>query len=242
MEIDVYIGQVAEEEVRSFVCQRKPELQDHPLLVAALGGHLRLLFHEAKMEAVRRASDVSPRFKSILPCHLADNTIRATAVSKRRYPLYYACMPLLSFDFDCRRRMEYCSVNVLRSLSPPTGVLSQVSAGSVHERVNAFESTFGRKYLTFQLHCRGVQALRQARRRHTLPGRHPTHTTCLDNSDPVSAGTAGATNAYGSDTPVDVPDPDDRAEAYLLETKGAELAEIVTARECQKLVRRHSKR
>lgn len=86
-----------------------------------------------------------------------------------------------------------------------------------------------------------MQALRQARRRHTLPGKHPTHTS-LDTSDPDSAGTGGATNAYGSDTAVDALDPDERAEAYLLETKGAELAEVVTARECQKLVRRHSER
>lgn len=59
MEIDVCIGQVAEEEVRSFVCQCKPELQNHPLLVAALGGHLRVPFSEAKGEAMRRASEVS---------------------------------------------------------------------------------------------------------------------------------------------------------------------------------------
>lgn len=128
-------------------------------------------------------------------------------------------------------------------MSPATGELSQVSVGSFHERVDAFESTFERKYLTFQLHCRGVQALRQARRRHSLPGRHPARISLdssLDSSDPDFVGTAGTTNAYGSDTAVDAPGPDERAETYLLETKGAELAEIVTARECEKLVRRHS--
>lgn len=122
-----------------------------------------------------------------------------------------------------------------------TDELSQVSAGSFHERVDAFESTFERKYLTFQLHCRGVQALQQARRRHALPGRQ-TSTTSVDSSDPGSAGTAGAAGGYGSYTAVVAPDTDERAEAYLLETKGAELAKIVTARECEKLVRRHSKR
>ena len=101
--------------------------------------------------------------------------------------------------------------------------------------------------MTFQLHYRGVQALRQARRRHSLPGRHRSPTrisldSSLDSSDPGSAGTAGTTNTYASDTAVGAPDPDERAEAYLLETKGAELAEIVTARECEKLVRRHSQR
>lgn len=59
-EIAVCIAQEAEEEVRFFVCQCKPELQDHPLLVGALGGHLRLPFREAKKEAMRRASEVSP--------------------------------------------------------------------------------------------------------------------------------------------------------------------------------------
>lgn len=67
MEIDVCVGQVAEEEVRFFVCLCKPELKDHPLLVAALGAHLRLPFREAKMSAIRRASEVSPVFEPF-PC------------------------------------------------------------------------------------------------------------------------------------------------------------------------------
>ena len=117
-----------------------------------------------------------------------------------------------------------------------------MNAGSFHERVDAFESSFERKYLSFQLHCRGVQALRQARRRLALPGRPPSNASHASH-EPASAESAGEVDTSRSDTTVvDAPDPDEQAETYLLETKGAELAEIVTARECQKLVRRHSAR
>eukprot|EP00904_Undaria_pinnatifida_P000303 jgi/Undpi1/10273/HiC_scaffold_28.g12725.m1 len=162
-------NEVTEEEVCAFVCLCKPELKDHPLLVAALGTHLRRPFSEAKTSAIRRASEAN--------------------------------------------------------------------AGNFHERVDAFESTFEKMHLSFQLHCRGVQALRQARRRHALPGRHLSNASNASHAsrDPGPVGSTAEVDTSRSDTTVDEPDPGDQAEAYLLETKGAELAEIVTSRECQKL-------
>ena len=122
---------------------------------------------------------------------------------------------------------------------PPTDELPQANAGNFHERVDAFESTFEKMHLSFQLHCRGVQALRQARRRHALPGRHLSNASNASHAsrDPGPVGSTAEVDTSRSDTTVDEPDPGDQAEAYLLETKGAELAEIVTSRECQKLVR-----
>lgn len=99
------------------------------------------------------------------------------------------------------------------------------------DRAAKFETTFENKCLAFQLHCRGIQALHQARRRRTTPGTHPRPKS--DASEAV-----GASYVSASDTVLDLPiyDPERQAEAYLLNTRGAELAKILTARECEKLV------
>lgn len=69
------IVQEAEEEASSLVYQCKPELKDHPVLVTFLGGYLREPLREAKREAIRRASQVSPPFKPFPPCRFLDNAI-----------------------------------------------------------------------------------------------------------------------------------------------------------------------
>lgn len=105
----------------------------------------------------------------------------------------------------------------------------QTSATSFHDRVGAFEATFENKHLVFQLHCRGVQTLRQALRRHA--------------PSPESSGSrpAGGSDDRGSNTAWDAHGSEERVEAYLIQTKGAELAEIVTARECDKLVKKSTR-
>lgn len=55
--------QVPEEEVRAFLLCNRPELDDHPRLVLALGVHLALQFRDAKIEAVRLATQVSSAAK-----------------------------------------------------------------------------------------------------------------------------------------------------------------------------------
>lgn len=93
---------------------------------------------------------------------------------------------------------------------------AQVGIGRSHQAVEAFETEFEGKYLDFQLHCRGVSGLRRILKQCTASGRHLS-----DDDAPTE----------GIDT------EETRAEVYLLRTRGAELAEMVTARECEKLVR-----
>ncbi|CBJ28322.1 conserved unknown protein [Ectocarpus siliculosus] len=96
------------------------------------------------------------------------------------------------------------------------------SADSFHERADAFETAFETSYFDFQLRCRGVQALRnslrqqQQQQQRSVP-RHP------DGGDgPPVSGKDGC-------------ESEGLAEEYLLRTLGAQLAELVTARECEKL-------
>lgn len=50
---------ISDTEAESFLRACKPELDDFPRLVAALGAHLAPTFRESKMEAIRRAQEVS---------------------------------------------------------------------------------------------------------------------------------------------------------------------------------------
>lgn len=56
---NVQAGNVSEEEVRLFISSRKPEMQDHPRLLLALGAHLALPFCDAKMDAIGQTNMVS---------------------------------------------------------------------------------------------------------------------------------------------------------------------------------------
>ncbi|CAN0117450.1 unnamed protein product [Ectocarpus sp. 6 AP-2014] len=148
----------AEREAERFVRRCRPELEDFPHLVTALGAHVAPALREAREEVVRRANQRS-------------------------------------------------------------------SADSFHERADTFETAFETSYFDFQLRCRGVQALRnslrqqqqqQQQQQRSVP-RHP------DGGDgPPVSGKDGC----GSEG---------LAEEYLLRTLGAQLAELVTARECEKL-------
>lgn len=100
------------------------------------------------------------------------------------------------------------------------------------QTVEAFETRFEDKYLGFQLHCRGVSALRRVLE------------NCAASGNDLSADGAPAEGINAGEehrsTVLDARDPAKRAEVYLLRTRGAELAEMVTARECEELVRMHS--
>lgn len=108
-------------------------------------------------------------------------------------------------------------------------------ADSFHARADAFETAFERSYSAFQLHCRGVRALRQS-----LP-RHQEQQQCSGSADPdpdVSSGAdvGGSESAAASSKR----DWEGLAETHLLRTLGAQLAELVTTRECEKMVRRYT--
>ncbi|CAN0082411.1 unnamed protein product [Pylaiella littoralis] len=157
---------ISDTEAESFLRACKPELDDFPRLVAALGAHLAPTFRESKMEAIRRAQEV-----------------------KR--------------------------------------------ADSYHGRADAFEATFERSYLAFQLHCRGVQALRQSllEKGSVSSAGGP----CPDPDADASDAAATQKSGRGSQAASDACSPEGHAEAHLLRTLGAQLAELVTARECEKL-------
>lgn len=115
-------------------------------------------------------------------------------------------------------------------------ILPQVKrADSYHGRADAFEATFERSYLAFQLHCRGVQALRQSllEKGSVSSAGGP----CPDPDADASDAAATQKSGRGSQAASDACSPEGYAEAHLLRTLGAQLAELVTARECEKLVR-----
>lgn len=109
---------------------------------------------------------------------------------------------------------------------------AQVGIGRNHQAVEAFETEFEGKYLGFQLHCRGESGLQRILEQCTASGRHLSDddapTEGIDAEEVICGATLGAR------------DPETRAAVYLLRTRGAELAEMVTARECEKLVRINS--
>lgn len=117
------------------------------------------------------------------------------------------------------------------------------SADSFHERADAFETIFERSYSVFQLHCRGVRALRQSLLlRQQQPSGGVEGHLCPDpdtSSDAAADGdeTGSGGGGCGSSTASDARDIEERAETHLLRTLGAQLADLVTARECEKLVR-----
>ncbi|CAB1105496.1 unnamed protein product [Ectocarpus sp. CCAP 1310/34] len=100
------------------------------------------------------------------------------------------------------------------------------SADSFHERADAFETAFETSYFDFQLRCRGVQALRNSLRQQQQQQQQqqkrnvPSHPG--DEDGPPVSGKDGCRSG-------------ERAEKYLLRTLGAQLAELVTTRECEKL-------
>ncbi|CAM9110328.1 unnamed protein product [Ascophyllum nodosum] len=116
----------------------------------------------------------------------------------------------------------------------------EMSAGNVNSQADAFDATLESEYLALQLFGRGVQALRDSLRHRKTPG----------NCSRLAPGIiTSATNHSAFDTSIDTAavqrgkytqqDNDSshgrRAEVYLLKTKGAGLAAIITARECEKL-------
>lgn len=115
-------------------------------------------------------------------------------------------------------------------------ILPQVrDTDSYHGRADAFEATFERSYLAFQLHCRGVQALRQSLREKgsvSVDG-DACPNPGADASEPAASPKTGGGLQAVSETR----SSGERAETHLLRTLGAQLAELITARECEKLVR-----
>ena len=117
-------------------------------------------------------------------------------------------------------------------------------ADSFHERADAFEAVFDRSYSAFQLHCRGVRALRQAllRQRQRRPSGDVVGDPRADpdgSSDDAAGGDGAGSGGVGRGSSIasDKRDIEGRAETHLLRTLGAQLAELVTARECEKMVR-----
>eukprot|EP00752_Nemacystus_decipiens_P004452 g4065.t1 len=109
---------------------------------------------------------------------------------------------------------------------------------SFHERADAFETVFEQSYSAFQLHCRGVRVLSQCllRQRQLDPHSDPD----ASNDDAAAAAAAGSSSASGGHdcgltTASDTRDIEGRAETHLLRTLGAQMAELVTARECEKM-------
>lgn len=98
------------------------------------------------------------------------------------------------------------------------------------ERAEALDRTFEREYPSFQLCCHGLMALRQALRHRTAP---------KNTLDPVGEAKkcTPARKEFSSATASDPEDPQIWAETYLLRTRGAKLADLITAGECSKLVR-----
>eukprot|EP00903_Cladosiphon_okamuranus_P015336 g14166.t1 len=109
------------------------------------------------------------------------------------------------------------------------------SADSFHERADAFETIFERSYSAFQLHCRGVRALRQSLLRQQHPSGGIEGDPCPDPDASSDAETGSGRVGCGSSTASDTRDIEERAETHLLRTLGAQLAELVTARECEKM-------
>lgn len=108
----------------------------------------------------------------------------------------------------------------------------QMSAGKAYRQADAFDATFESKYLAFQLFCRGVQALRNALRRRKA----------ADDVPGQISSTAEASASLSQEGQVGKLDDIDSfgrfAEAYLVKTRGASLAALITSRECEKLVSR----
>lgn len=131
-----------------------------------------------------------------------------------------------------------CSCRERACSTPGLLTLPQVrSADTFHGRADAFETAFERSYLAFQLHCRGVQALRQSLL--LEKGSVPVEgDLCPDPDADAPDAAASPRSGYGSQAASDTRSSEERAETHLLRTLGAQLAELVTARECEKLVRR----
>lgn len=124
------------------------------------------------------------------------------------------------------------------------------SADSFHGQADAFETTFERSYSAFQLHCRGARILCQSLLRQQQDAGRVEGDPCPDDpdasndADAAAAATAGCAAGGGfgcGSTPAsDARDMEEGAETHLLRTLGAQLVELVTTRECEKMVRRHS--
>lgn len=246
---------VSNTEAQSFLRACKPELDDFPHLVAALGAHLAPTFREVKINAIRRAEEVSQSMRCkhanflwlsvYLPetdlCELHDGTVaivRSCCLWLFRTLFFYCLLlrlELKRYSYQCRRYI-WLATDVGVATTDETMFNAQVTvlpqargADSFHGRADAFEATFERSYLAFQLRCRGVQALRQS----LLEG-----DSCPDPDADVSDAAADSPKSgYGSQTASDERSSEGRAETYLLRTLGAQLAELTTARECEKLVR-----
>lgn len=113
------------------------------------------------------------------------------------------------------------------------------SADTFHGRADAFEATFERSYLAFQLRCRGVQALRQSLllEKGSVSVEGNPYPEPDADADPSDAAGDSPKSGDESQAASDERSWEGHAETYLLRTLGAQLAELVTARECEKLVR-----
>lgn len=100
----------------------------------------------------------------------------------------------------------------------------------VCEQPGNFETVFERKYSSFQLFCRGVAALRHALRNRVEIEGTPNAVDMSKEGVLVRKRNCSAS--------LNAEDAKRQAEIYLLRTRGAELANLITESECSKLVRR----
>lgn len=226
-------GQVSENEVRAFVSSCIPELQYHPSFVSALTEHLLLPFRNAKTEAYQRFRGQSTQV-CIYSLHV--ERLPFGSCSDTYCTEHGPCLGGVSFEILFNAtvvaflRHHNLHVYVHRCAPPALSRSSQPSAGEVHERAEAFETLFTRKHSVFQLYCRGVSAFGQALRNRTV----------LDDDSTPAGGTAeNKPSNEGRRTCVELKaeEAERRAESYLLRTAGADLADMITSRECSKLVR-----
>lgn len=91
---------------------------------------------------------------------------------------------------------------------------------------------FDQKYSRFQLCVRGLVALTHAlRHREGVEGM--PHPSSVPSTERIAVGQEDEHSAAWS-----AEDAERRAGTYLLRTRGAELADVITKKECSKLVRR----
>lgn len=100
----------------------------------------------------------------------------------------------------------------------------------VREQPGDFEIVFERKYSSFQLCCRGVAALKHALRHRVELEGTPNLVDTVKEGTPIGKGSTPS-------AALDAHDAERQAETYLLRTRGAELADLITKSECSKLVR-----
>lgn len=103
----------------------------------------------------------------------------------------------------------------------------QPSQVDVCEQPGNFETVFERKYSSFQLFCRGVAALRHALRNRVEIEGTPNAVDMSKEGVLVRKRNCSAS--------LNAEDAKRQAEIYLLRTRGAELANLITESECSKL-------